>query len=110
MSKKQAEKLAIELAKCSNPELHGFGILFAGGWSARLPNAPKTAAERQRPDADSLAAVIAELDSRDYNVKVRGLSLSDRLRVNLATFTRQAKAAIERAKKEKEKATKAKTA
>lgn len=108
MAKSILEKLATMLSKTSTiAELHGFGILFAGGYSKRIPNAPATNAEKQRPDADSLAAVIVELNSRGCTKKVKGELLQDRLMENLRHFTVQANNAIKRAKLAKEKAAKA---
>lgn len=107
-TQKKTATLATVLSTSTVSELHGYGVLFAGGWSKALPICPDTAGEKQRPDSDSLASVIVEIKSRGITRKVKGLPLADVLLRNLRTFTIQAENAIKRAEKEKEKAEKAK--
>ena len=107
MGKTKLEKLTAVTSTATINELHGLGILFAGGYSARIEGAPNSKVESQRPDSDSLAVVIVALDSMGCTKKVKGDLLQDRLTENLRHFTVQANNALKRAKALKEKQEKA---
>ena len=88
--------------------LHGLGIYYSGGFSAKFaPHAPASRDNRlSRPDDEKLALIILELEAQKVEKPlIRGLTLPEALKKNCATFSTQAakKAARDAAQAEKAK-------
>jgi hypothetical protein len=97
------------LATATLKELHGYGVAFAGGSTKSLPHCPDNRADRLRPEPDSMALVILEIEKRFPDAKgKRGMTLVENLKQNCRTFTLQLENAIKREKANQEKEKKAK--